>query len=135
MRPPRQPYALDTPVFSFASLATLAARAPLGGVREVALAAYATARMASDVGSDALPVEARKTRAASARRWLSTLTIGEPVKRAFLDLIAATETDAATTAGAVRRVIDVTGSVLDGPSRLDLDRLVKDLDSQTVGGT
>lgn len=135
VRPPRQPFALDTPIFAFASLATLAARAPLGGPREIALAAYATARMAEDVGIDALPFDSRRTRAVSARRWLSTLTISDPVRRAFLELIAATETDARTTAVAVRHVIDVTSAVLDGPSRSDLDRLAKELESQTVGRT
>jgi hypothetical protein len=78
VRPPRHPYALDTPVFAFAAIVTLAARAPLGGTREIALATFVTARMAADVADGALDGEARQARAASARRWLSTLTVAEP---------------------------------------------------------
>lgn len=135
MRPPRQPYALDTPVFAFAAIAAFAGRAPIGGTREVAIAAYVTARMADDVAGNSLPAEARKLRSASARRWLSTLTIAETVRQAFLELITATESDASATAPAVRRVIEVTTGSLDGASRSELERLARDLDAQTVVGT
>ena len=135
VRPPRQPYALDTPAFAFSSLAACAARAPLGGMREIALAAYVTARMAEDVAGDSLPADARRLRAASARRWLSTLTIADAIRRAFQELIAATETDAPSVAVAVRRVMEVTSSALDGPSRVDLERLARVLESQAVGRT
>jgi hypothetical protein len=132
--PPRQPYALDTPGFAFAAIATFAARAPLGGPREIALAAFVTARIADGVGT--APTDtARHTRAASARRWLSTLAIAEPTRRAFVDLATATEADARTTAAALRRVIEVTASVLDLPSRSDLERLARELDSQPVART
>jgi hypothetical protein len=136
VRPPRQPYALDTPGFAFAALATFAARAPLGGPREIALAAFVTARVAGDLTAGGkLPDAARRSRAASARRWLATLAIAEPARRAFVDLATATEADAQTTASALRRVIEVTAGVLDLPSRLDLERLARELDSQTVVGT
>src|SRR5881396_4039624 len=42
------PYALAPLSFRFAALATLAARAPIGGQREVALATYVAARLAHD---------------------------------------------------------------------------------------
>src|SRR4051812_21907683 len=135
VRLPRQPFALDAPSFAFASIANFAARAPLGGAREIALAAYVTARMADDVRGDTIPLEGRQSRAANARRWLSSLTIAEPVRRVFTDLIAATEADAPAAAAAVRRVIEVTAPFLDGPSRLDLDRLAQDLDAQTQART
>jgi uncharacterized iron-regulated protein len=136
VRPPRQPYALDTPGFAFAAIATFAARAPLGGPREIALAAFVTARIADDVCADRrLPDTDRHSRAASARRWLATLAIAEPIRRAFVDLASATEADAQTTAAALRRVIDVTASVLDVPSRSDLERLARELESQTVART
>ena len=135
MRPPRHPYALDTPVFSFASLVALAARAPLGGIREVAIATFAAARLAEELRAGGLVPEDRQERAAAARRWMSTLAISEPVRRANLDLIEATERDARATAQALRRVIEVTGSALDAPSRSELERLARELDAQPVGRT
>jgi hypothetical protein len=136
VRPPRQPYALDTPGFAFAALATFAARAPLGGPREIALAAFVTARIAEDVAvGRALSDATRRARAAGARRWLATLAIAEPTRRAFVDLATATEADAQTVFTALRRVIEVTAGVLDPPSRSDLERLARELDSQTVART
>jgi hypothetical protein len=135
VRPPRHPYALDVPTFSFASLAALAARAPLGGVREVAIATFAAARLADDVRPDGLSAEDRQVRATAARRWLSTLSLAEPVRRAVTELIAATERDASATAAAVRRVIEVTGGLLDAASRSELDLLARELETQTVART
>src|SRR5689334_4310516 len=37
VRPPRHPFALDTPTFSFKALAALAARAPIGSARDIAI--------------------------------------------------------------------------------------------------
>ena len=135
MKTPRHPFALDTPTFAFASLAALAARAPLGGAREVAIVAFATARMAEDVRDGEHTLEERQVRAAAARRWMTTLSIAEPVRRAFTDLIAATERDGAATGAALRRVMDVTGGQLDAPSRSDLERLARELEAQTVART
>jgi hypothetical protein len=136
VRPARQPYALDAPSFSFTAIATFAARAPVGGVREIALASFVTARMAGDVVTDrALSTAVRRARGVGARRWLSTLAISEPLRRAFVDLAAATEADAGATAVALRRVMEVTGGLLDSPSRSDLERLAKELESQTVART
>lgn len=136
VRPPRQPYALDTPTFTFAAIATFAARAPVGGVREIAIAAFVTARMASDVASDyALSEAGRRGRAANARRWLSTLAISEPLRRTFIDLVGATEGEAPGIALALRRVIDVTGGILDPGCSAELERLAKELESQTVART
>lgn len=80
-------------------------------------------------------LEDRQERAAAARRWMSTLAISEPVRRATLGLIEATETDAHATAQALRRVIEVTGTALDAASRSDLERLARELDAQPVGRT
>jgi len=92
--------------------------------------------MACDVGEPRnLPAAARRSRAATARRWLATLVIAEPVRRAFVDLAAATETDAQATAVAVRRVIGVTAAVLDAPCLAELERLARDLESQTAART
>jgi hypothetical protein len=136
VRPQRQPYALDTPRFAFVATATFAAKASLGGPREIGLATYVTARMAEDtLGARLLPVEARRARAANARRWLSTLVIVEPTRRAFIDLVAATEADAPQVAPGVRRVMEVTAGVLDSASRAELERLARDLESQLIGRT
>jgi hypothetical protein len=135
VRPPRHPFALDTPAFSFTALAALAARAPLGGAREVAIATFAAARMAEEVRPDGLPADEREARAAAARRWMTALSLAEPVKRALNDLITATEGPGRGTPAALRRVIDVTGPLLDAASRSELERLAKELDAQTVGRT
>jgi hypothetical protein len=132
---PKHPYALETPTFSFAPLIAFAARAPLGGTREIALAAFVTARMAEDSMPDRLlAADIREGRAAGARRWLSTLTIPETSKQAFLGLIGATERGPAECAAALRRVIEVTGDSLDNPSRTALERLVRELEAQPIGG-
>jgi hypothetical protein len=136
VRPPRQPYALDTPTFAFVATATFAARAPLGGPREIGLAAYVTARLADDmVEQRRLSVEARRARAASARRWLSTLSLADPIRRAFMDLVTATESDGSETAQALRRVIEVTAGVIDAAARAELERLARELESQPIGRT
>jgi hypothetical protein len=133
VKPPRPPFALDTPSFSFPALATLAGRAPLGGAREVAIVAFAAAKLAEEVKAGGLSVEERRARAAGARRWLSSLSLTEAVKRAFIELAEATEGDGHGTAARLRRVIEVTGAPLDAPARAELERLAKELDAQTVG--
>src|SRR6185503_14255076 len=105
MRPPRHPFALDTPTFTFKALAALAARAPIGSARDVAIVAFTTARMADEVRPGGLGADERASRAAAARKWITTISLGDPVRKAFLDLIAATEQDGAATAAALRRVI------------------------------
>ena len=97
--------------------------------------AFATARMAEDVRLGELTLEERQARATATRRWMTTLSIAEPVRRAFTDLIGATEQDGPATGAALRRVMDVTGPQLDAPSRSDLERLARDLESQMVART
>jgi hypothetical protein len=133
VKPPRPPFALDTPTFSFPALATLTGRAPLGGAREAAIVAFAAARLAEEVRAGGLSVEERQARAAAARRWLSSLSLPEPLKRAFNDLAGATERDGLGTSAQLRRVMEVTGSTLDGPARAEMERLAKELESQMIG--
>jgi hypothetical protein len=136
VRPPRQPYALETTPFSFAAIAAFAARAPLGGAREVAIAAFVTARLADDmIGERRLSAEDRLARAAGARKWLSNMALPETARRAFLDLVGATEREAPDAAAAVRKVMDVTGGTLDASARSDLDRLARELEAQPIVGT
>jgi hypothetical protein len=135
VRLPRHPFALETPTFSFKALAALAARAPLGSARDIAIVAFTSARLADDVRPGGLAVEERQARAAAARKWITALSLADPVRRAFLELIEATEQDGAATAAALRRVIDVTGSQLDPAGRSELDRLAKDVEAQIVART
>jgi hypothetical protein len=134
VRPPRQPYALDVPVFPFASLAALAPKLPIGGGRELVLAIFAVIRLAADMHSTG-DAAARRERAANARKWLGTLVLPEPQKRALADLATASEGEAAGTAAAVRRVLETAGAVLDQASRGDLEKLARDLDAQAAAGT
>lgn len=135
MRPPRHPFALDTPAFSFKALAALAARAPIGTARDIAIVAFTTARMADEVRPGGLPADERQARALSARKWITTLSLAEPVRKAFVELIGATEQDGPATAAALRRVIEITGSQLDPAGRSELERLAKDVEAQTVART
>jgi hypothetical protein len=135
VRPPRHPFALDTPTFSFKALAALAARAPIGSARDVAIVAFTTARLADEVRPGGLAPDERQARAAAARKWLSTLSLAEPVRRAFLDLIGTTEQDGPATAAALRRVIEITGPQLDPGGRAELERLAREVEAQTVGRT
>lgn len=135
MRPPRHPFALDTPAFSFPALAALAGRAPIGGARDVAIVAFAAARMADEVRPGGLSLEERQARAAGARKWISTLALPDAVKKAFGDLVSATEQDGTASAGALRRVIEITGPHLDPPSRSELERLSREIEAQMVART
>jgi len=135
MRPPRHPFALDTPAFTFTALAALAGRAPIGVARDVAIVAFATARMADEVRPGGLSADERQARAAGARKWIATLALPEPVRKAFGELISATEQDGPATAEALRRVIEITGPQLDPASRSELDRLAREVEAQTVART
>lgn len=63
---------------------------------------------------------------------MATLSLTEPVRRAFQDLITATEQDGAAAAVALRHVMDVTGAQLDPASRSELERLARELEAQMV---
>jgi hypothetical protein len=135
VRPPRHPFALDTPAFSFTALASLAGRAPIGAARDVAILAFATARLAEELRPGGLGPEERQARAAATRKWMATLSLAEPARRAFQDLVAATEQDVPSTAAALRRVMEITGAQLDPASRAELDRLAREIEAQMVGRT
>jgi hypothetical protein len=135
VRPPRHPFALATPTFSFTALAAMAARAPIGSVRDVAIVTFATARMAEELRPGGLAPEERHARAAAARKWTGTLSLPEPVRKAFLELISATEQDGTATAAAIRRVMEVTGPQLDTGGRAELGRLAQEIEAQMVART
>lgn len=70
------PYTLAGAGFPLRALASLAARSPLGGPREVLLAAIQAARMVEGAaGLHPLPESLRRSRANAARAWMSALAL------------------------------------------------------------
>jgi hypothetical protein len=120
---------LDETPFRFRALAALAGRGQIGGDREVALAAFTTARLASGLlPPNALSAPIRATRATAARHWLSTLALPAALRGPFAriaDGTAAGDHDAVRTA--LRTVIDAAGKALDAASRTELEQLLGEL--------
>lgn len=84
------PHALAPVGFPMRSLAALAARAALGGPREVILAAMQAARMVEGaVGLHPLPESLRRARAQAARAWLSALALPVPSRLVIARVIEA----------------------------------------------
>ncbi len=118
------PYALSAATFRFPALASLAGRAPLGGRREVALAAYLAARLIHDALPDrGVPASQRAERAAHAKTWLSTLSLPAPARPALVGVIEASSGEQAAMSEAVRKLVATTASFLDAPARSELDAL------------
>lgn len=118
------PYALATPYFRFRALASLAARAPLGGPREVVLATYLVARLVDDcLPEKELPAAARVERSTSARGWLANVALPTAVRASLNRLAEATGGDVSNLKPALTSVITIVDSYLDAPSRLELSRL------------
>ena len=68
-------------MFRFRALAGLAGRRPLGGDREVAVAAFVAARLACRrPAPHAAPPEARTARATGARAWLAAVAVPAPAR-------------------------------------------------------
>jgi hypothetical protein len=122
---------LAAPVFRFRALAGLAGRRALGGDREVAVAAFVAARLASAALLPVpLPADARAARAAGARAWLAAVAVPAPARGPLARVIDASgRDDRAALAAAVRALTDVASRCLDGAARRELDGLVKELDA------
>lgn len=128
---PPQPYALTAPAFLFRALAGLAAKAPLGGARESALATLVAVRLAvAAVEPAMLPAPARRKRADAARRWLSAVALPAPVRSTVGRLVdlSASENVHAIAAG-VAKVTEVTAPYLNRNARSELDRLAARLEA------
>jgi hypothetical protein len=125
--PTRPPYALSAPPFRFPALAALAGRGQIGGDREVALAAFITARLVVGVlPPNPLPAPARATRAASARHWLASCALPAAMRAPFARAIDATGgTDRAALATALRVAIDAAAAALDAPSKNELEGVLQ----------
>jgi hypothetical protein len=122
---PPPPFALAQPTFLFPALAQLAGRAPLGGGREVALAAFMAARLAAGLlPPHPLEPGVRATRAAAARPWLATLTLPAALRVPFARLVDATgQPEAGAVVAALERVQAGVADHLDAASRTELDQL------------
>jgi hypothetical protein len=125
----RPPYALSAPPFRFPALAALAGRGQLGGDREVALAAFVTARLVVGVlPPNALSAPARATRAAAGRQWLAALALPAVMRGPFSRLVDATAgTDRAALTAALRAAIDAAAPALDGAARSELEAVLHGL--------
>ncbi len=122
------PYALEALQFRFPALAALAGRLPLGGGREVALAALMTARLARGLlPDDTLPAVDRASRAAAAKVWLASLALPQATRAPFVRCTESTTSTALQTAGALRSLVAATNSHLDRPSIQELERLARQL--------
>ena len=118
------PYALEPTPFRFPALASLAGRAPLGGDREIALATYLAARLAHDaLPSREIALEVRAERAASAKTWLSTLSLPAATRAALVALVDASGANGNGVAAALRGVLTATTNRLDRASRAELEQL------------
>lgn len=124
------PYALSTSTFRHRSLAALAARAPIGPARDVALAWFVCARLLDGVtGAQPLSGSARAARAAAARTWLSGAGLPAGCRLTLSRLIDACgaegEPDRSRLAKAVTEALRATGDHLDPAARADLESLAK----------
>lgn len=126
------PYALAPTAFRFPALAALAGRAPLGGPREVAMAAYLAARMAHDVLPErGLVQSVRKERAQTGRNWLSTVTLPASIRPSLARLVDASGGDRRQTADAVRAVLAAAADLLDARARGELEQLAATLEQSS----
>lgn len=127
--PPVLPYALTPLHFPFPALAALAGRLPLGGGREVALAALQVARMTLDAQgtADAPPLGAaeREVRAAAARVWLASLALPAPVRTAFIRCAEASAGPPDGVVAPLRALLHAVGAQLDPAAVRELERLVR----------
>lgn len=125
-----RPYGLESLGFSYPALALLAGRLPLGGGREVALAALMTARLAEAVhGVQMLTATDRSARAAAAKVWLASLALPATARVPFARCIDATTGSPAQVAAALRNLLAATSTHLDGAGVAELERLAKSLNA------
>jgi hypothetical protein len=120
------PYALSVAPFRFPALAALAGRGQLGGDREVALAAFVTARLVVGVlPPNPLSAPARAARATAGRQWLASLALPSATRTLFSRAIEATAAaDRAALAAAFRAAIEAAAPTLDAGSKAELEAVL-----------
>ena len=131
MPPTLPPYALAAPRFRFRHLANLAGRVPIGGAREIALACFVAARLASEaaheIGDDQ---EARAARCAGAKAWLGTLSLPAAIRNPVTRCAEmSVEGPSAMVGKEVAALAAAAASYLDAQSRAELDALASALRS------
>lgn len=127
---PLPPYGLPAPAFRHRALAALAARAPIGPERDVALAWFVCARLLDGaIGAPALSGAARSARAAAARTWLASAGLPASCRVPLGRLMDACGTEAqpdrAKLAKSVAEALRVTSPHLDQAARDEIDALTR----------
>ncbi|HEX6535136.1 MAG TPA: hypothetical protein VF041_11085 [Gemmatimonadaceae bacterium] len=104
--PTPPPYSLPPHRFPFQALAAQAARAPLGGAREVALACLMAARLADASRTMRVSDAARAARAVGARAWFGAVAVPAPLRQPLARVAASIEHEGdAEMAGALAAVL------------------------------
>lgn len=122
------PFALATPAFRHRALASLAARAPIGPAREVALAWFVCARLIDGaIGEPRLSGSTRAARTAAARSWLATAGLPAACRLSLAKVMDACgaegDADHRVIARAVADALGATSDHLDAPARAELEPL------------
>lgn len=112
-------------MFRFPALAALAGRRPLGGEREVVLAALVCAHLVVGVLPEhALPTDTRARRTTAARAWLATMALPAAARAPVARVIdACGRDDPSAVQQTLRALIDGIGRSLDAAARRELERL------------
>ena len=122
------PYSLAPLGFPFPALSARAGRLPLGGGREVALAALMAAHLAESVrGEFAVGQPERATRASHAKIWLASLALPAAARASLMRCVDATSGTPAQVATALRSVIAAASAHLDGAAVQELELLARQL--------
>src|SRR5688500_8190503 len=115
------PFAVPPIRFPFRALAARVGRAPLGGEREVAMAALMVARLSCDaLGLRAAEVKQREERATAAKTWLASIAVPARARPALSRALDATARDGAAVAAAIDELVKIAGAWLDEPSVAEL---------------
>jgi hypothetical protein len=115
------PFAVPPIRFPFRALAARVGRAPLGGEREVAMAALMVARLSCDaLGLRAAEVKQREERAAAAKSWLASIAVPARARPALARALDATGRDRAAIAAALDELVRVAAQWLDDGSLAEL---------------
>jgi hypothetical protein len=122
---PLPPFAVPPVRFPFRALAARAGHAPLGGEREVALAALMIARLSSDaIGVHPLGATQRAERATAAKAWLASIAVPARTRQALARALEATAADGEAIAAALSELVDVLAQWLDEPSVAELRAII-----------
>ncbi|HET9808221.1 MAG TPA: hypothetical protein VFQ66_00900 [Candidatus Limnocylindria bacterium] len=115
------PFAVPPIRFPFRALAARVGRAPLGGEREVAMAALMVARLAGDALKDpGMDGPARSERATAAKAWLASIAVPARARPGLARAFDATAGDRAVIVAAVEELAKTSAPWLDEASVAEL---------------